>query len=61
MIVESLTDGRRWLFECNNWLASDEGDGKIERNLPAIEIQPADDGRDKLKHKFGGKQTLSKL
>ncbi len=37
--MESLLDGRRWLCECNNWLAKDEGDGKIERELPATEIK----------------------
>ena len=40
VIIESLLDGRRWLCECDNWLAKDEGDGKIERELPAIEMRP---------------------
>lgn len=40
VIIESLLDGRRWLCECDNWLAKGEGDGKIERELPAIEMRP---------------------
>ena len=40
VLVESVPDGRKWLCECNNWLAKDEADGKIERELPAIEIRP---------------------
>ena len=39
-MIESLSDGRKWMCECNNWLAKDEGDGKIERELPASEIRP---------------------
>ena len=36
VLIESKTDGRRWLFECNRWLDKKEDDGKIERELIAI-------------------------
>ena len=45
-----MLDGRRWLCECNNWFAKDEGDKKIERELLAAEMKP-----DKLKNKLFGR------
>ena len=37
VLIQSQIDGRQWLCECNQWLAKDEGDGKIERDLVAVE------------------------
>lgn len=28
---------KRYLFNCQDWLSKNEGDGKIERELPAID------------------------
>ena len=36
--VHSEIDNRTWLFECNRWLARDEEDGLIERELEGIEL-----------------------
>lgn len=33
IIVRNEESGKEWLFPCNNWLASDEGDLKTERVL----------------------------
>jgi hypothetical protein len=32
-----MPNGRRTLFPCNAWLAKDEGDGKLERDLFPLE------------------------
>ena len=37
MIVESLLDGRSWFCECNRWFDKNQDDGKIEREILAIE------------------------
>ena len=37
VVVESQANSRKWLFECNRWLNKFEDDGKIERELVAIE------------------------
>ena len=42
VIIESLFDGRKWICECNNWLAKDEGDGKVERELYAVEMDDSE-------------------
>ena len=33
--VRSVQSNAQWNFRCNSWLAKDEGDGKIERDLTA--------------------------
>ncbi len=35
--IESQSDGRKWFCECNRWFDLKEDDGKIERELLAIE------------------------
>ena len=35
--IESESDGRKWFSECNRWFDLKEEDGKIERELLAIE------------------------
>ena len=35
--IRSQVDGRQWLCECNQWLAKDEADKRIERELVAVE------------------------
>jgi len=35
--ILSKQDGRRWVSDCNRWLADDADDKKIERSLDAIE------------------------
>lgn len=37
VLVKANELKRKWLFECNQWLADDEGDKKIERELEATE------------------------
>ena len=37
--VESAKDRTSWLCECNRWLDTFEDDGRIERDLPAVEQQ----------------------
>lgn len=32
-----ITKQNRYLFNCQDWLSKKEGDGKIERELPAID------------------------
>ena len=36
--IESKPDGRKWLCVCKRWLARDEEDKKIERELTAAEL-----------------------
>eukprot|EP00798_Chlamydomonas_sp_ICE-L_P013676 gene13676-19564_t len=33
--ITDTTSGQTWFFECNDWLSQNEGDGRIERQLPA--------------------------
>ncbi|KAL4225451.1 Lipoxygenase y domain-containing protein 1 [Mactra antiquata] len=33
--MENMTSGEKYIFECNRWLADDEDDGSIVRELPA--------------------------
>lgn len=40
VIIESKSDGRRWLCECNDWLFKNEGTNVIRKVLKAIEIDP---------------------
>ncbi len=36
--IESKPDGRKWICVCKRWLAKDEDDRKIERELAAVEL-----------------------
>ncbi len=35
--IKSQASGRQWLCECYEWLAKDEADKRIERELVAVE------------------------
>ncbi len=37
VLITCNIDGRQWLCECNQWLDKMRGDGKIERDLVAVE------------------------
>jgi hypothetical protein len=38
-ITLKSNDTRMWICVCNRWLAKDEDDGAIERDLEAIEME----------------------
>ncbi|MBN3291773.1 PK1L1 protein, partial [Polypterus senegalus] len=40
VIVKDLTDGTCWFFMAETWLAVDEGDGKVERDLTPLRKCP---------------------
>lgn len=48
ILIESKLSRRTWLCECNRWLDRKEDDGKIERELMAIEQF----GNDKYVNKY---------
>ena len=33
--IENVTSGEKYVFECKRWLAKDEDDGAIVREMPA--------------------------
>jgi hypothetical protein len=35
VIIENTSNNEKWFFNCNRWLAADEDDKQIERELPA--------------------------
>jgi hypothetical protein len=40
VVIQSHLDGRVWVAECNRWLAKDEDDGQIQRELDVFELPP---------------------
>ena len=42
--IESLSDGRKWLVECNQWFDRNEGDGKTKLALVAPRVRSGDLG-----------------